>query len=55
MKKYALILIVISCPSCLVVTKPDGTTAKSIDGPAVVTAVDQYFRLKQGDRINNEK
>ncbi len=45
MKIIALITI-LALPSCIVTSRPDGTTTRSIDGPALVTVVDTYYRIR---------
>ena len=45
MKTIAIIAILI-LPSCIVTSRPDGTTTRAIDGPALVTVVDTYYRIR---------
>jgi hypothetical protein len=45
MKIIALLTIFV-LPSCIVTSRPDGTTTRAIDGPALVTVVDTYYRIR---------
>jgi hypothetical protein len=45
MKIIALLTILV-LPSCIVNSRPDGATTRAIDGPALVTVVDTYYRIR---------
>jgi hypothetical protein len=44
--KAIAILILLALPSCIVTSRPDGSTTRAIDGPALVTVIDQYYRIR---------
>jgi hypothetical protein len=44
--KTIAILTIFALPSCIVTSRPDGTTTRAIDGPALVTVVDTYYRIR---------
>ena len=44
--KILALLTILALPSCIVTSRTDGTTTRAIDGPALVTVVDTYYRIR---------